>query len=129
MAQSIDFFDTTFWHKKEFCDNLTCRGHKPGVTVYIYPKSNIKFYLLNRQQLNEFWKCCVEDQKVFCEWSCTSCRICKWVTTVYNELRDHFFFDFDRQKDKQPILWKVFSSYLDKKLLPCSVEIEIAERK
>ena len=130
MATCIDFFHSTFWLRKEFCDNLTCKGHNPTLPVHIYRENNIKFYLFNRKQLNEFWQCCVEDQKVFCDWGCSnSCQICKWVKAVYNELRDNFFFDFDRSNNKQPILWKVFSSNLDKKLHPCLVEIEIAERK
>ena len=103
----------------------------PTLPVHIYRESNIKFYLFNRKQLNEFWQCCVEDKKAFCDyWSCqSSCQICKWVSAVYVELRDNFFFYFDRSNDKQPILWKVFSSHLDKKLRPCLVDIEIAERK
>ena len=131
MATCIDFFHLTFWHRKEFCDNLTCKGHDPPLPVHIYPEIKIKFYLLNRKQLNEFWQCCVEDKKVFCDdWFFpSSCKICKWVTAVCAELRDNFFFDFDWSKEEQPILWKVFSSNLDKKLRPCLVEIEIGERK
>ena len=72
----------------------------------------------------------MRDQQHFCDLGCPySCKICRWVRTVYNELRDNFFFDFDRSKEQQPILWKVFNSLLDKKLLPCLVEIQIAERK
>ena len=130
MARCIDFFNATFWLRKKFCDNLTCKGHNPGLIVHSYPESNIKFYLFNRKQLNEFWQCFVEDKKVFCDSNCpSSCKICKWVTAVYNELRDNFFFYFDRANNKQPILWNVFSSNFDKKLLPCLVEIETAERK
>ena len=119
--------DAELWCRKEFCDNLTCQGHKSGFAVYHYPKTLLKFYLLNRQELNEFWQCCVKDQEIFCEWNCTSCRICKWVSCVYAELKDNYFFDFDKKSRKQLILWKVFSAYLDKKLLPCLAEIEIAK--
>ena len=72
----------------------------------------------------------MRDQQHFCDLGCSdSCKMCWWARTVYNELRDNFFFDFDRSKEQQPNLWKVSSSLLDKKLLPCLVEIQIAERK
>ena len=84
---------------------------------------------MNRLQVNEFWQCCLRDQQAFCYLICTGSRkICKWVRTVDNELRDNFFFHFDRSKDKQPILWRVFSCFLDKKLLPCLVEIQTIKR-
>ena len=85
---------------------------------------------MNRKQLNEFWQCCVRDQQHFCDLGCpNSCKICPWVKAVYKELRDNLFFDFDRSKEQQPVLMKVFSSLLDRKLLPCLVEIQIIERK
>ena len=64
MAQNNVVFDAEFWRRKEFCNNLTCPGHKSGFPVYHYPKVLLKFYLLNRQELNEFWQCCVRDQSV-----------------------------------------------------------------
>ena len=115
---------------KRICDNLTCQGHDPPLQINIEKESGIKFYTMNRQQLNEFWQCCIRDQQSFCSLICAdSCKICKWVKTVYNELRDNFFFNFDHSKDQQPFLWKVFSSLLDKKLLPCLAEIQIIDRK
>ena len=130
MASHIDFFRLTFRSRKDFCDNVTCEGHDPPLQINIEKESGIKYYTMNRKQLNEFWECCLRDQKSFCSLVCTeSCRICNWVKTVYNELRDNFFFDFDGSKDQQPILWKVFSSLLDKKLLPCLVEIQIIKRE
>ena len=130
MARHIDFFRLTYQARKEFCDNVTCKGHDPPLQINIERESGIKFYTMNRKQLNEFWQCCVRDQQHFCDLGCPdSCKMCRWVRTVYNELRDNFFFDFDRSKDQQPMLWKVFSSLLDKKLFPCLVEIQIVERK
>ena len=58
---------------------------------------------------------------------CSSCRICKWVSAVYAELKDNYFFDFDKDSNKQPVLWKIFSAYLNKKKLPVLVKIEIAQ--
>ena len=83
---------------------------------------------MNRHQLNEFWNCCLNDQKTFCSLIChDSFKVCKLVKTVYTELKDNFFFDFDKTKsmDQQPYLWKAFTSYLDKKCLPVLVEIQI----
>ena len=128
MAKAVDFFNLTYHNYKEFCDNCTCEGHNPPLKVNV-DENGFYFYTLNRLQLNEFWKCCLRDQKFFCSEICTkSCSVCKWVKTVYNELRDNFFFDFDRSKTEQPILWKVYSSYLDKKLRPCLVEIQVIRR-
>ena len=116
MAKAREFYYLTFRDYKEFCDNLTCQGHRPPLQVNIEKEKGIKFYTMNRLQLNEFWQCCLRDQQALCSLICTeSCKICKWVKAVYNELKHNFFFDFDRSRDKQPILWKVFSSLLDKK--------------
>ena len=130
MARHIDFFRLTYRDQKEFCDNLTCISHDPPLQVSIERESGIKFYTMNRKQLHEFWQCYVRDQQHFCDLGCpNSCKICPWVKAVHKELRDHFFFDFDRSKEHQPVLWKVFSSLLDRKLLPCLVEIQVIERK
>ena len=116
MAREKEFYYLTFRDYKEFGDNLTCQGHKPLLQINVEKETGAKFYTMNRLQLNEFWQCCLRDQQTFCSLICTeSCKICKWVKTVYNKLRDNFFFDFDRSKDEQPILWRVFSCFLDKK--------------
>ena len=129
MAKEREFYCLTFRDYKEFCDNLTCPGHKPPLQINVEKETGTKFYTMNRLQLNEFWQCCLRDQQAFCSLICTeSCKICKWVKAVYYELRDNFFFDFDRSRDEQPILWNVFSSLLDKKMLPCLVEIQTIKR-
>ena len=128
MSSELQYYYLTFRDYNEFCVNLTCQGHKPPLQVNIEKETSTMFYGLNRQQLNDFWQSCIRDQKTFCSLVCPeSCKVCKWVKTVYNELRDNFFFDFDRSKsnDEQPYMWRVFSSYLDKKLLPVLAEIQI----
>ena len=91
MARHIDFFGLTYRARKEFCNNLTCKGHDPPLQINIERESGIKFYTMNRKQLNEFWQCCVRDQQHFCDLGCPdSCKMCRWVRTVYNELRDSF---------------------------------------
>ena len=128
MAQNNDVvFDAEFWGYKEFCDNLTCPSHQSGFPVYYYPKDSLRFYLLDQRELNEFWKCCVRDQEIFCEKKCDRCNVCKYVSVVYEELKQNYFFDFDKSSDRQPVLWKVFSINLDKKLMPVLAEIEIAK--
>ena len=125
MAKTIDFSILTIGNRNEFCENCTCKGHNPPLEV-IDDENGYSFYVMNRLQLNEFWMCCLNDQKFFCLLICPeSCTVCKWVKSVYNELKDNFFFDFDKSKTDQPVLWKVYSSYLDKKLRPCLVQIEV----
>ena len=128
MSSELQYYYLTFRDYNEFCVNLTCQGHKPPLQINVEKETGTMFYTMNRQQLNNFWQCCIRDQKTFCSLVCPeSCKVCKWIKTVYNELRDIFFFDFDRTKpnNEQPYLWRVFSSYLDKKLLPVLAEIQI----
>ena len=78
MAKEKEFYYLTFRDYKEFCDNLTCQGHKPPLQINVEKESGIKFYTMNRLQLNEFWQCCLRDQQAFCSLICTeSCKICK----------------------------------------------------
>ena len=127
MSSEMKYYYLTFRDYNEFCVNLSCKGHKPPLQINCDKETGTMFYTMNRHQLNEFWHCCLNDQKTFCSVVCPdSCKVCKWVKTVYNEMRDNFFFDFDRSKsmDEQPHLWRVFSSYLDRKAFPVLAEIQ-----
>ena len=55
MVRNSEFYYLTFRDYKEFCDNLTCPGHKPPLQVNVEKETDIKFYTMNRLQLNEFW--------------------------------------------------------------------------
>ena len=113
MARHIDFFRLTYRARKEFCDNLTCIGHDPPLQVNIERESGIKFYTMNRKQLNEFWQCCVRDQQHFCDLECpNSCKICPWVKAVYNKLRDNFFFDLIVPKSNNQFCGRFLVLYL-----------------
>ena len=47
MARHKDFYYLTFRDHKEFCDNLTCQGHKPPLQVNIEKETSTKFYTMN----------------------------------------------------------------------------------
>ena len=53
MAREKEFYYLTFRDYKEFCDNLTCQGHKPPLQVNIEKERGTKFYTMNRLQLQQ----------------------------------------------------------------------------
>ena len=71
MTKEREFYYLTFCDYKEFCDNLTCKGHNPPLQIDVEKETGTKFYTLNRLQLNEFWQCCLGDQQTFCSIICT----------------------------------------------------------
>ena len=92
MSSEMKYYYLTFRDYNEFCVNLSCKGHKPPLQINSDKETGTMFYTMNRHQLNEFWHCCLNDQKTFCSVVCPdSCKVCKWVKTVYNEMRDNFF--------------------------------------
>ena len=98
MSSNLQYYYLTFRDYREFCICLTCKGHKPPLQINC-EKDGTMFYTMNRHQLNEFWNCCQNDQKIFCSLICPdSCKVCKWVKTVYGELTQNFFLILIRQK-------------------------------
>ena len=104
-------------------DRLQCQGnHNPVFNVFHHKVKNQYFYCLNRKQLGQYWRCVVEDRDYFCSSRCERCSICKEMTDVFSELQDSWFFypkttvanNFDRTP-YQSVLWRVFTSILDKK--------------
>ena len=104
-------------------DRLQCQGnHNPVFNVFHHKVNNQYFYCLNRKQLGQYWRCVVEDRDYFCSNRCDRCSICKEMTDVFSELQDSWFFypkttvanNFD-QIPYQSVLWRVFTSILDKK--------------
>ena len=130
MAKAIDnFFHLTYSENRNSCVNVCCLGHSSPLKVNV-DINNCYYYVMDRLRLNEFWNCCLEDKKNFCSERCVNfyCAVCKWVRFVYNELEQNFFFDFDTTRNEQPYLWKVYSSFLDKKSQPFLIKIEILRR-
>ena len=104
-------------------DRLQCQGnHNPVFNVFHHKVNNQYFYCLNRKQLGQYWRCVVEDRDYFCSKRCDRCSICKEMTDVFSELQDSSFFypkttvanNFDQIR-YQSVLWRVFTSILDKK--------------
>ena len=90
MSSDLKYYYLTFRDYVENCISLTCKGHNPPLKINC-EENGTMFYTMNRHQLNEFWNCCLNDQKTFCSLIChDSCKVCKLVKTVYTELKDNF---------------------------------------
>ena len=85
-------------------------------------KNNSKyFYCLNRNQLQQYWQCVVEDRDSFCPDRCEKCNVCKEMADVFTELQDSYFFypntsvaNNQEVTPYQPVLWCIFTSIIDK---------------
>ena len=109
-------FDSELFGTRFECDRLTCKGkHYPEFQLYRRNVSGCLFYILNEKQLHEYWGCCVRDQEEFCPEKCGKCTVCKFLVSTYNELVRNYF--FNNSIDYKPILWRVFTRYLDKKII------------
>lgn len=73
---------------------------------------------LNRKQLEEYWKCVVRDQEVFCPNKYNNCYVCKSLTEVYENLKDCYFFSPRKDMPYQPIFWQLFTNATDHKNVP-----------
>ena len=85
---------------------------------------------MNRKQLGEYWRCVTEDGDSFCLDRCDKCNICKAMSDVFAELQDSYFFypnshqaNNQEEVPYQPILWKVFTSVIDKNNKKFRIEI------
>ena len=117
---------------KEKCCNCSCRGHIPYLQTFV-DDFNLKYYLVNREQLNEFWASTIGEQLYFCKKESKYCKtlicnVCQFVNAFYLALVSKEFFDFDKEKKDEPVLWRVYTRFLDKKINPFIVKIEIAKR-
>ena len=111
------------------CDRLSCKGkHMPVFNLYYHKVNNEYFYCLNRDQIGQYWLC--EDRDVFCPDRCDKCNICKDISDVFTELKDSCFFypktDVTNNHEEipyQPILWRIFTSVIDKNNKRFRIEI------
>ena len=129
MEKSSDF---TSGYLRDKCCNCTCQGHTPSLTIET-DEDDCRYYLLNREQLNEFWVCTIGEQLNFCKkesnpCKAQTCQICRFVNNLYLALICNHFFDFDDEQVEQPVLWRVYTRFLDKKINPFLVKIDIAKR-
>ena len=114
-------FDYTLVGFRSKCDRLSCEGnHDPVFDLYYQRTNNEYCYCLNRNQLGQYWQCVVKDRDTFCPSHCDSCTICKEMRDVYVELKDAYLFSPNavannaEPKPYQPVLWRVFTSIIDK---------------
>ena len=107
-------FEADVIAKRTECDRLSCEGKHREFTVFHHKKNNEVFYCLNRKQLEEYSKCVVKDQEVFCPEKCNNCVVCKFLTGAYDVLKDAYFFSARKDMPYQPILWRIFTNVIDK---------------
>ena len=100
--------------KRAECDRLSCEGKHTEFTLFFHKVNNEYFYCLNRKQLEEYWKCIVKDQEVFCPEKCNNCIVCNFLTKAYNELKSAYFLSARKDMTYQPISWKIFTNVIDK---------------
>ena len=113
------------------CDRLSCEGkHKPLFNLYYHKANNEYFYCVNREQLGQYWRCVVEDRDAFCPDKCDKCNMWKEMSDVFAELQDSCFFyqrtyaaNSQEEIPYQPILWRTFTSIIDKNNKRFSIEI------
>ena len=114
------------------CDRIFCKEgkHLPVFNLYYHKNNNEYFYCLNRDQLGQYWQCVVEDRDSFCPSRCNQCNICKEMSDVFTELQDSYFFypktsvaNNHEEIPYQPVLWRVFTSVIDKNNKKFRIEI------
>ena len=116
---------------KEKCCNCSCKGHIPYLKTFV-DDFGCKYYLVNRDQLNELWACTISEQLNFCRKESRNCEkgecfVCRFVDAFYVALVSNHFYDLVNQ-EKKPVLWRVYTRYLDKKIAPFLVKIQIEKR-
>ena len=124
-------FDFTLVGTHSECDRLSCEGNHDLVFDLYYHQTNNKYcYCLNRNQLGQYWQCVVKDRDTFCPSHCDSCTICKEMSDVYVELKEVYFFSPNtyvannvESKPYQPVLWRVFTSIIDKNSVQFYIQI------
>ena len=114
--------DFTLVGTRSDCDRRSCNGnHDPVFDLYYQRTNNEYCYCLNRNQLGQYWQCVVKDRDTFCPSHCDTCTICKEMSDVCIELKDAYFCSPNNNvannaesKPYQSVLWRVFTSIIDK---------------
>ena len=124
--------DTLLIGTRSECDRLSCTEGNPAPVFNLYyhkVNNNEYFYCVNREQLGQYWRCVVEDRDTFCPDRCDECKMCKEMS-VFAELQDNYFFysrtDAANSQEEipyQPILWRIFTSVIDKNNKRFHIEI------
>ena len=119
--------DSVLIGSRSECDKFSCQGkHNPVFNVYYHKGNNYYFYCLNKEQLGQCWRCVVEDRDSFCPSKCDQCNICKEMSDVYVELQNSYFLcpkTSVHEVPYQPIMWRVFTSKIDKNSKKFRIEI------
>ena len=105
---------------REKCCNCSCKGHNPCLQTFV-DDFGLRYYLLNREQLNEFWACTIGEQLYFCRKESKYCKtlicdVCLFVDTFYIALVSKEFFDIDKKKKMSLFCGEFIRDFLTKKL-------------
>ena len=113
-------FEVVGFHSE--CGRLICKGnHSPAFTIYREKPHGFHCYCLNQQQLDQYWRCIVEDCKFMCPSECGHCGICREMSCIFVELQEAYFFQpnlicrsASDDKPFQPVMWRVFNRNINK---------------
>ena len=90
------------------CDRMSCILNRKHEFEKYYHKGNDEIsYCLNRKQLGKYWRCAIEDQRIFYPERCDDYKVCKVLNEVFENLQDAYFFTPKKNKH-QPSFWRVF---------------------
>ena len=106
-------FEAEVIGKRAKCDRLSSDKKHTEFSLF-YHKINKEYFLLLKQKTEEYWKCIVKDQEIFCPEKCNNCVVCKFLTKAYNELKSAYFFSARKDMPYYPILWRIFTDVIGK---------------
>ena len=86
-------FDFDVIRSSTQCDRLNCEAKlNTAFTVYYHNVNNENCYCLNCEQLDQYWRCIVEDNASLCPTKCEKCMVCKEVSHIFTELQNSWGF-------------------------------------
>ena len=110
------------------CDRLNCEvNHDPPFEIFFQKNNDEYCYCLDRNQLNQYWRCVIQNMKLLCPRDCGKCFACKEFSLIYTELKESYFLcanvsSSGHMKPYQPVKWRIFTATNKKKF-----RIEIAK--
>ena len=110
------------------CDRLNCEVQHDLPFVIFFHKVNDEYcHFLDRNQLNQYWRCVTQNMKLLCPRDCGKCFACKELSLIRTELQGSYIFcanvsSSSHMKPYQPVKWRIFTATNKKKF-----RIEIAK--
>ena len=109
-------FDCYVIHSTTQCDRLNCEViHNPAFDILFNEANNEYCYCLDRQQLDQYWQCIVQNHNLLCPRKCDRSNACKEVSLNFTNLQKSYFFYpniklDEAEKPFQPVKWRIFTA-------------------